>query len=87
MSRVKFMLEQFLAEPWWFKLLISITLLVSVIFSGFERAGYQSGAKLAAALFFVVYGVKFWRSRLTALLLLAMAVVSLYLSWQYLQLV
>lgn len=80
------MIEQFLAEPWWFKLLISATLLVSILLSGSDRADYQSGAKLAAALFFFAYGVNLRRSRPTALLLLAMGLLCLYLSWHYLQL-
>lgn len=76
------MIENFLAEPWWFRLLISTTLLISIIFSAWDGAIYQSGAKLAAAIFFVAYGIKFRHSRVIAILFFAAAVISLYLSWR-----
>lgn len=33
MQWIKFMINQFLKEPLWFKILISATLLISIIFS------------------------------------------------------
>ncbi|WP_144555407.1 hypothetical protein [Bacillus sp. X1(2014)] len=83
MNRIKFMMKQFLTEPLWFKLLISTTLLISVIFSSSyfsNHAYFQSGSKLAAAIFFIAYGIKFRRSRVTAVILFTSAVVCIFLS-------
>lgn len=82
MQQIKAMIGQFLAEPWWFKLLISTTLLISILFSGSNQADYRSGAKLAAAIFFLAYGVQMRRSRVASLLFFAMAGLSIYLSWR-----
>jgi len=65
MQRIKFALKQFLYEPLWFKILISTTLLISVIFSSSffsSNAYFQSCSKLAAAIFFFSYGVKMRRN-------------------------
>ena len=57
MQRIKFMCKQFLREPIWFKILITVTLLISIVFSNSffsNHAYYQSCSKLAAAIFFVL---------------------------------
>lgn len=56
MQRIKFIIKLFLIEPLWFKILISTTLLISIIFSSSlfsNNAYFQSCSKLAAAIFFV----------------------------------
>jgi len=85
MHRIKFMIKQFLTEPLWFKLLISTTLLISVIFSSSyfsNHAYFQSGSKLAAAIFFIAYGIRLRRSRVTAIILFTSAAVCIYLAIQ-----
>lgn len=84
MQRIKFMLKQFLREPMWFKILILTTLLISIIFSSSSfsnHAYYQSGSKLAAAIFFVAYGFKMRRSRVTSVLFFILAVLCIVLSF------
>ncbi len=59
--RIKSMFKLFQLEPLWFKVLILITLLTTVIFSSSAFSGnsrYEGISKLAAALFFAVYGYK-----------------------------
>lgn len=83
MLRIKFMFKQFLKEPLWFKILISITLLISIIFSSSlfaNNAYYQSFSKLAAAIFFCAYGIKLRSNRLTFVILLTSSVLCIYLS-------
>jgi len=83
-QRIKGMYKLFLREPLWFKILISSTLLVAIIFSSsvFADIGYyQSGAKLAAAIFFASYGIKFRRNPRLFVLFLAMALICMYLAW------
>jgi len=83
MQQIKFMIKQFLKEPLWFKILISITLLVSFIFSSSYFSGnayYQSGSKLAAAIFFCSYGIKMRRNLLTSVLFFSLAVICICLS-------
>ncbi|CEG27090.1 hypothetical protein BN1002_01946 [Bacillus sp. B-jedd] len=83
MLRINFFVKQFLKEPLWFKLLISITLLVSIIFSsGFfeNNTYYQSLSKLAAAIFFCTYGIKFWRYRFTSIIFLSASSICIVLS-------
>lgn len=87
MQRISFMIDQFLAEPWWFKLLIASTLLLSILLGASHGANYQSGAKLAAAIFFVAYGVRMRRSRLPSTLFFAVAGICIYLSWHYFALI
>lgn len=68
MMRIKFMLKQFLKEPFWFKLLIIITLGSSILFSSSffsENPNFQGLSKLSAAIFFAAYGFKFRYNRLT----------------------
>lgn len=80
------MYSLFLSEPLWFKVLISSTLLGAIVFSSsfFSDEGYyQSVAKLAAAVFFTAYGIKFRRNTRTSVIFFAVAVLCLYLSWQH----
>ncbi|SDC67611.1 hypothetical protein SAMN02799630_01149 [Paenibacillus sp. UNCCL117] len=84
MIRLTFMFKQFLREPLWFKLLISAALLAAIIGSSSifsENAYYQSAAKLAAAAFFLTYGIKMRMNRKVSFLFFALAVICLYLSW------
>ncbi|RDU37827.1 hypothetical protein DRW41_08390 [Neobacillus piezotolerans] len=83
MMRIKFMLKQFLKEPFWFKVLIIATLVSSILFSSSFFSGnvfYQSLSKLSAAIFFTAYGLKFWFNRLTSGIFVAAAVLCIYLS-------
>ena len=83
MQRIKFMMKQFLKEPLWFKILISITLLISIIFSSSffsNYAYYQSFSKLAAAIFFCAYGIKMRRNLKTSVILFTLSVICIYLS-------
>ncbi|MCM3790316.1 hypothetical protein M3221_18215 [Domibacillus indicus] len=84
MHWIKFMMKQFLKEPLWFKILISITLLSSIIFSSSffsDNAYYQGGSKLAAAIFFCAYGIKLRRKRLDSILVFATAIICIFLFW------
>lgn len=84
MPMIKFMYKQFLREPLWFKLLILTTLLISIIFSSspFSSSGYYQGsAKLAAAIFFVTYGIKMRRNTRISAIFFVLAVLCIYLSW------
>ena len=84
MQGIKFMYRQFLREPLWFKVLVSSTLLIAIIFSNTffsDKGYYQSVAKLAAAVFFSAYGIKFRRNTLISLIFFALAVMCIYLSW------
>ncbi|TXK80935.1 hypothetical protein [Paenibacillus sp. N3.4] len=84
MQRIRFMYKQFLREPLWFKALVIITLLISFIFSSSsftEQPYYQSISKLAAAIFFLAYGMKFRRNRMMFVLFCIGALLCLYLSW------
>ncbi|RHW43320.1 hypothetical protein D1B31_01225 [Neobacillus notoginsengisoli] len=84
MQRIKFMIKQFLREPLWFKLLISATLLISIIFSGpffSNNAYFQSGAKLAAAIFFCANAIKFRKSLVTSVILFTSAGICIFLSF------
>jgi hypothetical protein len=78
------MFKQFLREPSWFRILIPVTLLISILFStsSFSDNGYyQSGAKVAAAIFFSAYGIKMRRNFTTSIIFFALAVLCIYLSW------
>lgn len=83
MQWIKFMIKQFLKEPLWFKILISVTLLTSIIFSSSffsNNAYFQSYSKLAAAIFFCAYAVKFRRNLVTSVILITAAVICIFLS-------
>ncbi|MGB3261258.1 hypothetical protein [Paenisporosarcina sp.] len=59
MKQFKHFFLTFLQEPLWFKLLVSTTFIASVIFSSTffsYNAYYDSGAKVAAAIFLGAYG-------------------------------
>ena len=81
MQWIKVMIKVFLKEPLWFKLLISITFLASIILSSsfFSKQNYlQSCSKLTAAIFFCAYGIKFRRNFKIALLFFACSVICIY---------
>jgi hypothetical protein len=83
MQRIKLMIKVFLNEPFWFKILISITFLASIILSSSffsNHAFLQSCSKLAAAIFFCAYGIKFRRNFRTALIFFACSVICIFLS-------
>ncbi|RKP58076.1 hypothetical protein D7Z26_00795 [Cohnella endophytica] len=83
MQRIKFMYKQFLREPLWFRLFISTTLLISIIFSSsiFTNGYYKSYAKLAAAIFFCAYGINMRRNVRISILFFALALVCIFLSY------
>jgi hypothetical protein len=83
MLRIKFMIKQFLKEPLWFKILISTTLLISIVFSSFNNDYYQSISKFAAAIFFCTFGIKTRRNRVTSFILFTAAIICFYLSFHY----
>lgn len=83
MHRIKFMIKQFLKEPLWFKILISATLLISIVFSSSffsNNAYFQSCSKLAAAIFFCAYAIKFRRNLVTSVILFTSTVICIFLS-------
>jgi len=84
MQMIKFMYKQFLREPLWFKVLITSTLLIAIIFSNSffsDKGYYQSVAKLTAAIFFSAYCIKFRRNTLVSVIFFALAVICIYQSW------
>jgi len=83
MQRLKFMIKMFLDEPLWFKILISIAFLASVILSSsfFLNHPYlHTGSKLAAAIFFCAYAIKFRRNVKISFLFCACSVLCIFLS-------
>lgn len=83
MHRIKFMIKQFLKERLWFKILISATLLISIVFSSSffsNNAYFQSCSKLAAAIFFCAYAIKFRRNLVTSVILFTSTVICIFLS-------
>jgi hypothetical protein len=83
MRRIKFMIKQFLKEPLWFKTLISVTLLSSIVFSSsffLNDSSYQSVSKLAAPAFFCAYGIKMQRNRVNSIFLFAAAIICVCLA-------
>ncbi|WP_409305118.1 hypothetical protein [Peribacillus sp. SCS-155] len=83
MKRLKFTVKQFLKEPLWFKILIIATLLVSVVFSSSyfsEHAYFEAVSKLAAAVFFCTYGIKFRRNVKTSVTFFAVGLAAIILS-------
>lgn len=85
MQRFKFMYKQFLKEPLWFKILVLTSLIVAIVcsYSGFPNP-VQSVAKLAVAIFFVTYAIKFRRLVKVSVVFYVLAVVSLYAAWNVL---
>jgi hypothetical protein len=87
MQRISFMIKQFLSEPMWFKILILATLLISVIFSSSYfsyNASYQVLAKLAAAIFFGAYGIKFRSNRKVSVMFFSMTAICIYIGMKIL---
>lgn len=83
MQTIKFMVKAFLNEPLWFKLLITITFLASIILSSSSFSNYaymQSLSKLAAAIFFLTYGLKIRRNFKKAIILYVCTTICIYLS-------
>jgi hypothetical protein len=83
MQRIKLMIRVFLSEPLWFKILISVTFLASIILSNSNFSDHvylQASSKLAAAVFFFVYGIKFRRNFRVALIFLVCTALCIYLS-------
>ncbi|WP_316569496.1 hypothetical protein [Neobacillus sp. YIM B06451] len=83
MMRIKFMLKQFLKEPFWFKLLIITSLVGSILFSSSYFSGneyFQSLSKLSAAIFFTAYGLKFRYNRIVFSIFTVVAALCIYLS-------
>lgn len=83
MQRIKFMIMQFLKEPLWFKILISTTLLISIVFSSSlfsDNAYFRSCSKLAAAIFFCTYGFKMRRNLKNSLIFFTLAGICIFLS-------
>jgi hypothetical protein len=83
MQRIKFMIQLFLKGPLWFRLLISVSLLASIIFSSSyfsDTPIYESLSKLAAAIFFSAVGIKLRMNRVISILLFTAAALCIYLS-------
>jgi hypothetical protein len=60
MKRIKFMLIHFSKQPLWFKTLISLTFLISIVFSSSffsDTIYFQSLSKLSAGIFFCAFGI------------------------------
>ncbi|PLS18653.1 hypothetical protein CVD28_05830 [Bacillus sp. M6-12] len=85
MRLMKLMIKQFLNEPFWFKMLISAALLLSILLSSSffsDNIYLQSFSKLAAAIFFTAYGIKMRRSYLHSAIFFTLAVICIVLSVQ-----
>lgn len=85
MQRFVETLRLFMKEPLWFRILILITLLLSIVFSGSyfaDQPVYQGLSKLAAAVFFCSLGIKLRRNRPVAIVFIGLAIACIYLSWQ-----
>jgi hypothetical protein len=83
MQRTKFMVKHFLNQPLWFKILVTSTFLISIIFSSSffsNQAVYESFSKLAAAVFFGTCGYKMRGNLKTAVILFGAAAICLILS-------
>ncbi|MDG0809268.1 hypothetical protein [Cohnella rhizosphaerae] len=83
MQRLNFMYRFFLGQPLWFKVLAPAALLMSILLSSSlfgEDNAYEGGAKLAAAVFFGVWGVPFRRNRPLAIVFFAFSALCVYLA-------
>lgn len=83
MKALKFMYYQFIREPLWFKVLISLTLLASILFSSSMFSDYAYSniiAKLAAAILFCSYGIKMHRNRQISVIFFVLTVLSIILA-------
>jgi len=84
MKRIHSFYKLFLREPIWFRMVVGISLLTSIVLSSsvFPLGGYsESVSKLAAAIFFGAFGVNMWRNLRISLLFSALGVLCLYTSW------
>ena len=86
MQRIKFMYKHYLSQPLWFKILTLSTFLISILFSSSNNGYYQSGAKLAAAIFFCAYGINMRKNKKVSTIFFALMVICIYLSWSSLKL-
>lgn len=79
------MTAMFMNEPLWFKILITVTFLGTIILSASYFSTYpylQSGSKLAAAIFFGAFAIKFkWHFKI-ALLFSVLSVICIFLAVQ-----
>ncbi|MEH7379181.1 hypothetical protein V7138_01665 [Bacillus sp. JJ1533] len=83
MERIKLMFMHFSKEPLWFKILISITLLISIVFSSSffsNNACFQSLSKLSAGIFFCALGINMRFNRKISTLFFTLAVICIILS-------
>lgn len=74
--RIKSMFKLFQLEPLWFKVLILITLLTTVIFSSSAFSGnsrYEGISKSAVGMFFFVYGYKMKMNRKVSIIFYVLA--------------
>lgn len=84
MVRVKFFWKQFIRQPAWFKMVVSITFLASIIFSSSyfsENDFYEGISKLAAAIFFGVFGYKTRRNRKNGIIFFTLSTFCLLLAF------
>lgn len=83
MQRIKSMTAMFMNEPLWFKILIPLTFLASIVLSASYFSDYpyvQSVSKLAAAVFFGAFAIKFrWNAKI-ALLFSALSAACIFLA-------
>ncbi|MCF6139546.1 hypothetical protein [Pseudalkalibacillus berkeleyi] len=66
MKKISLFLNGFWREPLWFKSLILVSLILSIVFSSFLMSDLQYSepiAKLSAALFFGIFAYKFRMNR------------------------
>lgn len=83
MQRIKLMLIHYSKKPLWFKMIISITLLISVVFSSsyFSSNDYfQSLSKLSAGIFFCALGIDMRINRKVSTLFFTLAVICIFIS-------
>ena len=74
--RIKSMFKLFQLEPLWFKVLILLTLLTTIIFSSSAFSGnsrYEGISKSAAALLFAMYGYKLKLNRKVSMIFYGLA--------------
>jgi len=82
-QRAKFFYRQFIKQPLWFKLVVPLCFISSVLFSSslFTQPIYGSLSKLAAAIFFCVFGYKLRSNKKLSILFYVFALICLILAW------
>lgn len=85
-QRINLMYKHYLAQPLWFKILTLSAFLISILFSSLNNDYYQSGSKLAAALFFGAYGYNMWNNKKVCAIFFGLMVLCIYLAWSSLKL-